>query len=171
MSRYLDINTKRYLGIKIPISLDISNRVRPQSDCLWHGGGFEPEHGVQAISELITDLIPGLGFNPATDVQVLSPMSRGLVGTRNLNHVLQQLINPPSPEKIEVTRGGTIFRTGDRIIQLTNDYQREVFNGDVGFITTIDTEEQEVIVQEQESQKSYYVRIIDYSLAEVIKEG
>ncbi len=98
-------------------------------------------------------------------------MSRGLVGTRNLNHVLQQLINPPSPEKIEVTRGGTIFRTGDRIIQLTNDYQREVFNGDVGFITTIDTEEQEVIVQEQESQKSYYVRIIDYSLAEVIKEG
>ncbi|MEA5567509.1 ATP-dependent RecD-like DNA helicase [Anabaena sp. UHCC 0399] len=138
----------------------------PQSDCLWHGGGFEPEHGVQAISELIADFIPGLGFNPATDVQVLCPMSRGLVGTRNLNNVLQQLINPPSPEKIEVTRGGTIFRTGDRIIQLTNDYQREVFNGDVGFITTIDTEEQEVIVQYQEREVTYdYADMNELALA------
>jgi exodeoxyribonuclease V alpha subunit len=48
----------------------------PVSDCIWHGGGHQPEHGVQAICELITDLIPRLGFNPATDVQVLCPMSR-----------------------------------------------------------------------------------------------
>ncbi|MHC5722560.1 MAG: SF1B family DNA helicase RecD2 [Nostoc sp.] len=138
----------------------------PESDCLWHGGGLQPEHGVQAISELITDFIPKLGFNPATDVQVLAPMSRGLVGTRNLNNVLQQLINPPSPEKIEVTRGGTIFRVGDRVIQLTNDYQREVFNGDVGFITTIDTEEQEVIVQYQERDVTYdYADMNELALA------
>ncbi len=57
----------------------------PVSDCIWHGGGHQPEHGVQAICELVTDLIPRLGFNPATDVQVLCPMTRGLVGTRNLN--------------------------------------------------------------------------------------
>ncbi|NJN12866.1 MAG: ATP-dependent RecD-like DNA helicase [Richelia sp. RM1_1_1] len=119
----------------------------PASDCLWHGGGQQPEHGVQAISEMVAEFIPSLGFNPQFDVQVLSPMSRGLVGTRNLNKVLQQLINPPDPQKIEIKRGEIIFRTGDRIIQLTNDYQREVFNGDVGFITDIDTEEQEVIVQ------------------------
>ncbi|WDD36034.1 ATP-dependent RecD-like DNA helicase (plasmid) [Nostoc sp. UHCC 0926] len=138
----------------------------PQSDCLWHGGGLQPEHGVQAISELITDFIPKLGFNPATDVQVLAPMTRGLVGTRNLNNVLQQLINPPSSEKIEVTRGGTIFRVGDRVIQLTNDYQREVFNGDVGFITTIDTEEQEVIVQYQERDVTYdYADMNEIALA------
>lgn len=138
----------------------------PQSDCLWHGGGFQPEHGVQAISELIADFIPKLGFNPATDVQVLCPMSRGLVGTRNLNNVLQQLINPPSPEKVEITRGGTIFRVGDRVIQLTNDYQREVFNGDVGFITTIDTEEQEVIVQYQERDVTYdYADMNELALA------
>ncbi len=138
----------------------------PQSDCLWHGGGLQAEHGVQAISELITDFVPKLGFHPATDVQVLAPMSRGLVGTRNLNNVLQQLINPPSPEKIEVTRGGTIFRVGDRVIQLTNDYQREVFNGDVGFITTIDTEEQEVIVQYQERDVTYdYADMNELALA------
>ncbi|QLE53874.1 ATP-dependent RecD-like DNA helicase (plasmid) [Nostoc sp. C057] len=118
----------------------------PQSDCLWHGGGHQPEHGVQAICELITDLIPRLGFNPATDVQVLCPMSRGLVGTRNLNTVLQQLINPPSPNKVEINRGGNLLREGDRIIQLTNDYNREVFNGDLGIIQSIDTVEQEVTV-------------------------
>lgn len=52
-------------------------------------------------------------------------MTRGVVGTRNLNTVLQQLINPPSPEKVEINRGGNLLREGDRIIQLTNDYNRE----------------------------------------------
>ncbi|RCJ41998.1 exodeoxyribonuclease V subunit alpha [Nostoc minutum NIES-26] len=118
----------------------------PVSDCLWHGGGHQPEHGVQAICELITDFIPRLNFNPACDVQVLCPMSRGLVGTRNLNAVLQQLINPPSPDKPEIVRGGMTLRVGDRIIQQTNDYNREVFNGDLGTILSIDTEEQEVVV-------------------------
>lgn len=118
----------------------------PVSDCIWHGGGYQPEHGVQAICELITDLIPRLGFNPATDVQVLCPMTRGVVGTRNLNTVLQQLINPPSPDKVEINRGGNLLREGDRIIQLTNDYNREVFNGDLGIIQAIDTVEQEVTV-------------------------
>ncbi|QLE45043.1 ATP-dependent RecD-like DNA helicase (plasmid) [Nostoc sp. C052] len=118
----------------------------PVSDCIWHGGGHQPEHGVQAICELITDLIPRLGFNPATDVQVLCPMTRGVIGTRNLNTVLQQLINPPSPNKVEINRGGNLLRDGDRIIQLTNDYDREVFNGDLGIILTIDTVEQEVTV-------------------------
>lgn len=118
----------------------------PQSDCLWHGGGHTPEHGVQAICELVSEFIPRLGFNPSTDVQVLSPMSRGLVGTRNLNAVLQQLINPAAPGKTEISRGGLILREGDRVIQQMNDYDREVFNGDLGNILSIDTEEQEVVV-------------------------
>ncbi|BAZ18850.1 RecD/TraA family helicase (plasmid) [Calothrix sp. NIES-4071] len=59
-----------------------------KSDSLWHGGGYQPEHGVQAICDLITDFIPSLGFNPATDVQLLCPMTCGLVGVRNLNNVL-----------------------------------------------------------------------------------
>ena len=138
----------------------------PVSDCLWHGGGFEPEHGVQTICELITDLIPKLGFNSATDVQVLCPMSRGLVGTRNLNTVLQELINPKSPDKVEITRGGITLRVGDRVIQQTNDYQREVFNGDLGIITDIDTVEQEINVQYGERSVVYdYADLNEITLA------
>jgi len=138
----------------------------PSSDCLWHGGGHQPEHGVQAICELIGGLIPQLGFNPATDVQVLCPMTRGVMGTRNLNNVLQQLINPPGADKVEITRGGMTLRVGDRIIQQTNDYEREVFNGDVGFITNIDTEEQEVTVQYLERSVIYdYADLNEITLA------
>src|SRR5579883_413331 len=138
----------------------------PRSDCLWHGGGHEPEHGVQAICEMISELIPSLGFNPRTDVQVLCPMTRGVVGTRNLNGVLQQLINPPSPDQVEITRGGMTLRMGDRIIQQTNDYEREVFNGDVGFITNIDTEEQELTVRYLERDVVYdYADLNEIALA------
>jgi len=122
----------------------ISDKAR--SDCLWHNGGTEPEHGVQVVCELIRDFIPRLGFNPTTDVQVLCPMTRGAVGTRNFNQVLQQLINPPSPDKPEVSRGGMIFRVGDRVIQLKNDYQREVFNGDLGVVVAMDAIEQEITI-------------------------
>ncbi|ELR97404.1 ATP-dependent RecD-like DNA helicase [Gloeocapsa sp. PCC 73106] len=120
---------------KYPKLEKISNN--PQSDCLWHSGGSQLEHGVQTISELITDFIPKLGFNPLTDVQVLSPMTRGLIGTRNLNQVLQKLLNPPHSDKTEVTAGGHTFRVGDRIIQLKNDYNRGVFNGDLGIVRKI----------------------------------
>jgi exodeoxyribonuclease V alpha subunit len=119
----------------------------PRSDCLWHGGGQEPEHGVQTISELLRDFIPRLGFNPVTDVQVLCPMTRGLIGTRNLNQVLQELLNPPALHKPQVIRGGDVLRVGDRVIQLKNDYEREVFNGDLGMVGSIDSTEQEVMIR------------------------
>jgi exodeoxyribonuclease V alpha subunit len=118
----------------------------PRSDCLWHNGGTEPEHGVQTISELVTDFIPAQGFDPVTEVQVLCPMTRGIVGTRNLNQVLQQLLNPPHPAKPELNRGGGILRVGDKVIQLKNDYQKEVFNGDLGRVVAIDGVEKEVTI-------------------------
>ncbi len=120
--------------------------MKATSDCLWHSGGTEPEHGVQTICDLIEHYIPQTGFNPATDVQVLCPMTRGLVGTRNLNKVLQQLINPAAEEKVELARGDSILRTGDRVMQLKNDYNREVFNGDLGMVTNIDHIEKEVTI-------------------------
>jgi exodeoxyribonuclease V alpha subunit len=73
-------------------------------------------------------------------------MTRGAVGTRNLNAVLQELLNPPGPHKAELRRGGIILRVGDRVIQQVNDYDREVFNGDLGTVAAIDLEEQEVTV-------------------------
>lgn len=137
----------------------------PRSDCLWLGAP-EPEYGVQGITELLTDVIPQLGFNPTTDVQVLSPSTRGVVGTRSLNLVLQKLLNPPSSDKAEVVRGGTILRVGDRLIQRVNDYQREVFNGDLGVIVAIDNEEQEIKVQFDQRQVTYdYADLLEVDLA------
>jgi exodeoxyribonuclease V alpha subunit len=83
----------------------------PTTDCLWLGAP-EPEDGVQGIQELIRDLIPTLGFVPVRDVQVLCPMTRGAVGTRNLNQVLQAVLNPPATDKPEMGRGGLILRVG-----------------------------------------------------------
>jgi exodeoxyribonuclease V alpha subunit len=130
----------------------------PQSDCLWHGGGTEPEHGVQTITELVSDFIPSLGFDPITDVQVLCPMTRGIVGTRHLNQVLQQILNPPHPDKPELNRGEAVLRVGDKVIQLKNDYQKEVFNGDLGRVIGIDTVEKEVTIGFDERAITY-----DYS--------
>jgi exodeoxyribonuclease V alpha subunit len=120
--------------------------MKSTSDCLWHSGGTEAEHGVQTICELIEYYIPQAGFNPATDVQVLCPMTRGLIGTRNLNKVLQQLINPTAEDKDELLRGDSILRTGDRVMQLKNDYKKEVFNGDLGMLLNIDHTEKEVTI-------------------------
>lgn len=135
----------------------------PKTDCLWLGAP-EPENGAQAIQDLITELIPQLGFQPARDVQVLCPMTRGEVGTRKLNQVLQALINPPSPSKAELTRGGLTLRVGDRVLQQVNDYNREVFNGDMGVVAEIDLEEVEVTVQ-------YAERSVSYDLADLNEIG
>lgn len=93
-------------------------------------------------------------------------MTQGIVGTRNFNWVLQQLINPPQPDKGEITRGGTTLRVGDRVIQLKNDYDREVFNGDLGIVDYIDKIEQEVIVCFDNRSVSYdYADLDELSLA------
>lgn len=118
----------------------------PRSDCLWHNGGTEPEHGVQCIRELITDFLPHLGFNPMIDLQVLCPMTRGLVGTHNLNLVIQEVLNPAATAKEELKWGNGLLREGDRVIQNKNNYEKEVFNGDLGIIKRLDRVEQEVVI-------------------------
>ncbi len=76
----------------------------------------------------------------AQNIQVLSPMHKGLTGVANLNEKLQSLLNPEDPQKKEVQIGYKLFREGDKVMQLKNDYNKEVFNGDQGFIRTIDKE-------------------------------
>jgi len=127
--------------------LDISEKVsqRPQTDCLWFSVE-EPDQGIQAIGDIIQKLLPQLGFDPTNDVQLLAPMTRGSVGTRNLNTVLQNLINPAADDKPCLQWGSTTFRVGDRVIQLKNDYDQEVFNGDLGIVRSIDVEEQEMLI-------------------------
>ncbi|MBJ7900767.1 MAG: ATP-dependent RecD-like DNA helicase [Cyanobacteria bacterium RI_101] len=136
----------------------------PQGDCLWHPGGADPEEGVRIIQDLLTHVLPRQGFDPRRDAQVLCPMQRGLVGTRNLNTVIQELLNPPGADKPEIQRGHTRFRLGDRVMQLKNDYEREVFNGDLGLITHLDRVEQELII-------TYDGRGVKYDLADLNEIG
>src|SRR5579883_1200176 len=117
-----------------------------QSDCLWLEAA-EPEVGAEGIRHLVGEYLPKHGIDPLKEVQVLCPATRGAAGTRELSRQLQQVLNPPGPGKVELARGGSVLRVGDRVIQQVNDYQREVFNGDLGTITAIDPEEQEVAVQ------------------------
>ena len=96
------------------------------------------------IRHVIVDLVKArlparYGFQAAADIQVLTPMNRNTLGTRALNEALQAALNPPLETKYEVERSGVTYRVGDKVIQTHNNYDKEVFNGDIGFITAIDT--------------------------------
>ncbi len=105
-----------------------------------------PEVAAQTIKSLITERLPkAYGFNPFSDIQVLSPMYKGHAGVNNLNKVIQESLSPTSKSN-EMKRGETTFREGDRVIQLKNNYDKNVFNGDVGTIKHIDTINKKLVV-------------------------
>ena len=136
-----------------------------ESDCLWLEAS-EPALGAEGIGHLVQEYLPKHGIDPVQQVQVLCPTTRGEAGTRQLNSLLQQILNPAKPGKAELARGGSVLRVGDRVIQQVNDYRREVFNGDLGTIASIDLEEQEVVVQFTERQVSYdYADLSELALA------
>ena len=104
----------------------------------------DPEEVLKLILELTTERIPKrFGFDPIDDIQVLTPMHKGIVGASNLNITLQQVLNP---REDGITRGGRNFRISDKVMQIRNNYDKEVFNGDIGRILNIDTETQEVTI-------------------------
>jgi exodeoxyribonuclease V alpha subunit len=112
---------------------------------------FLPEEAPERLQQLIVDLasrrLPArYGMDPIEDIQVLTPMHRGVIGAAQLNSLLQAVLNPPKPDRLEVMRGGRVFRTGDRVMQIRNNYDKEVYNGDIGRIVRVDPEEQEVAV-------------------------
>jgi exodeoxyribonuclease V alpha subunit len=99
----------------------------------------EPEATLATIVEVVAERVPRrFGLDAVNDVQVLAPMHRGDVGAMNLNLALQARLNPPRPGVAELARGQRTFRTGDKVIQLRNDYDKEVFNGDVGRIVAME---------------------------------
>ena len=105
----------------------------------------DPEEAFNIMLKLCTDRIPArFGFDPMEDIQVLSPMHRGAVGTQRLNQALQDALNPQS-ESIE--RSGRMFRLRDRVMQIRNNYDKDVFNGDMGRVAHFDIENQEMKVQ------------------------
>ncbi|MFS3137351.1 ATP-dependent RecD-like DNA helicase [Gluconacetobacter sacchari] len=105
----------------------------------------EPEIGLRKLLAVVKDRIPArFGLDPVRDVQVLCPMNRGGLGARSLNIELQQALNPPGEVKVE--RFGWTYGPGDKVMQIANDYDRDVFNGDLGVIDRIDIEEGELTV-------------------------
>ena len=103
----------------------------------------------EQMPEILTSLVrtrlpKAYGVNPIKDIQILCPMNRGSAGARTLNEVLQLALNPPT--EASVLKFGTKFSVGDKVMQIENNYDRDVFNGDIGFVTRLDAEEEELTV-------------------------
>lgn len=117
-----------------------------------------PQEVAQTITDLYRNRLPkSYGVNALTDIQVLTPTKKGITGTVELNKILQRSVNPSSPEKLEHKYGDTVFREGDKIMQTKNNYDMEyytqsgergvgIYNGDMGIIDSIHTEEKYMII-------------------------
>ena len=119
----------------------------------------EPEVIIERLRQLVIRRIPKrFGFDPMTDIQVLTPMRKNQLGAENLNEVLQETLNPAGPE---VQRFGRKYRVGDRLMQIRNNYDKEVFNGDIGWIADIDSTDQRVTVKFDDRRVSYALHELD----------
>ncbi|NUP13996.1 MAG: ATP-dependent RecD-like DNA helicase [Polyangiaceae bacterium] len=113
----------------------------------------DDEAAADALVGLVTERIPkAFGLHPVRDVQILTPMHKGASGTIALNERLQTALNPNGPT---VKVGQRVFRLGDKVMQLKNDYDREVYNGDLGFISKIDQEARVLVVTFDDRQVTY----------------
>jgi len=105
----------------------------------------DPEKILQNILDLCSERIPRqFGFHPLKEIQVLAPMHKGTIGVANLNIELQKRLNPGQSG---ITRGTWNFRIGDKVMQIVNNYDKDVFNGDIGWISEINPEEREVVIE------------------------
>jgi len=120
----------------------------------------EPEKALETILDLCCHRIPrAFGFHPLENIQVLSPMHRGLVGSTNLNLELQKALN--SSASVEINRGGNIYRMGDKVMQIRNNYDKDTYNGDIGRIVKIDREIQEVTIDFDGKEVNYEFSELD----------
>ncbi len=102
-----------------------------------------------------------------TSIQLITPQKRGILGTKNLNFIAQQILNPPSPDKIEIRIGDRIFREGDKVIQTVNDYDKIIFNGEIGEIYSLNTDKEIAILRFEDGDGEKY---IEYSFDELRDE-
>ena len=106
----------------------------------------EPETIAQTVVDLVQTRLPTkFNLDPVRDIQVLCPMNRGITGARGINQALQAALNPPGEHSID--KFGTRYSSGDKVMQIQNNYDRDVFNGDIGFVTSIDQGEEELTVE------------------------
>jgi len=124
------------------------------------GGDFyfvdaaDPEEAVRKVLTIVRERIPKrFGFDPIRDIQVLCPMNRGGLGARSLNIELQKALNPPGEIRIE--RFGWTYCPGDKVLQVENDYDKDVYNGDLAVVSRIDMEEGEINVEFDSREVTY----------------
>ena len=139
----------------------IPDLTKPEGDSdFYFVQADDPETAVQRIIELVKTRIPQrFGLDPIRDVQVLCPMNRGGVGARSLNVELQKALNPAGERKVE--RFGWTFSPGDKVMQIENDYDKEVYNGDVGYIDDVDPDTSELTA-------SFDGRAVVYGFGELV---
>lgn len=125
---------------------------------LYFTNSEDPQKVVEVIKELCKRRLPHtFNLDPLEDIQVMTPMHKGIVGVANLNAELQSLLNSNGKA---VARGGRLFRVNDKVMQIKNNYEKETFNGDIGRIVGIDLEEQKLMVKFED-------RVIDYDWSEL----
>ena len=118
----------------------------------------DPEEAAKTVQELVVRRIPKrFGLDPFSSVQVLAPMHRGPAGTTALNAMLQAALNPAGPS---LERRGQTLRVGDKVMQTKNDYDKEVFNGDIGTVESVDRKDSQARVR-------FYGRVVEYEDAEI----
>ena len=115
------------------------------------------EKVAEEIVNLVKNRLPKAYYRKTADIQVLTPMQRGIVGAANLNMALQQALNPSG---VSLNRSGYLFRQGDRVMQLRNNYDKDVFNGDLGFVESVDLEERTLSV-------NFDGRLVEYDASEL----
>lgn len=122
----------------------------------------DPENAARRMLSLVCRSIPDrLGFDAIRDIQVLSPMHRGSLGARALNLALQRELNPASVTGDRIERFGQVFAAGDKVMQVENDYDKDVFNGDVGFVASIDPDAKQLAVDFDRGQLVYGFEELD----------
>lgn len=113
-----------------------------------------PEEIKAKLLNIVLFRLPArFGFDPIKDIQILTPMNRGRIGTHSLNSLLQLHLNGKSEPK--VTRYGNMFSTGDKVIQVINNYDKDIYNGDIGIITAIDAVKSEAFIQFDDKEINY----------------
>ena len=116
------------------------------------------EEAAHTITELVSENLPKYYKVPSAEIQVLTPMQRGTVGAANLNQMLQEKLNP---EGQGLRRGGFLFKTNDKVMQIRNNYDKEVFNGDIGTVSSVSMEDRELAVTFDDRTVTYDVSELD----------
>jgi exodeoxyribonuclease V alpha subunit len=125
----------------------------------------EPSEAAASVVELACKTLPWkLKLDPISQIQVLSPMRKGSVGVESLNAALRERLNPARPDRPELKYGFSSFRRGDKVMQTSNNYEKLVWNGDLGIVTFVDLDEVEMCVSFPEADGD---RIIKYALSEL----